>query len=217
MLDIEGTVSPLSAVHDVLFPYARDRITPWILAGRPGTASVASGVREIVGRRLSAAEVAAVLVSWHDLNLKHSPLKTLHGLIWEEGFAAGELTGVIYPDVPPALEAWRAAGVGRWIYSSGSVLAQRLWFSRTDHGDLLGLLDGHFDTVTGGPKKESASYQRIAAAIGVPACEILFLSDVAAELDAARAAGWQTVGVSRAEDDNPDVGSHRAVKDFGDV
>ncbi|HVK24726.1 MAG TPA: acireductone synthase [Actinokineospora sp.] len=217
VLDIEGTTSPLSAVHDVLFPYARDRITPWIKAGRTGTASVASDVREFVGKRLTAAEVAAVLVDWHDKNLKHSPLKTLHGLIWAEGFAAGELTGVVYPDVPGALDAWRAAGVGRWIYSSGSVLAQRLWFSRTDHGDLLGLLDGHFDTVTGGPKKETASYQRIATAIDAPAAEILFLSDAVAELDAARAAGWQTVGVSRPQDDNPDVGDHRAVKDFGDI
>ncbi|CRK55074.1 2,3-diketo-5-methylthiopentyl-1-phosphate enolase-phosphatase [Alloactinosynnema sp. L-07] len=217
MLDIEGTTSPLSAVHDVLFPYARDRITPWITGGREGTAEVSSGVREFVGRRLDAAEVAAVLVDWHDRNLKHSPLKTLHGLIWAEGFAAGDLTGVIYPDVPPALAAWQAAGVGRWIYSSGSVLAQRLWFSRTDHGDLLGLLDGHFDTVTGGPKKETASYQRIAAAIGAAGPEILFLSDAVAELDAAQAAGWQTIGVSRPQDDNPDVGTHRAVKDFGDI
>lgn len=214
VLDIEGTTSPLSAVHDVLFPYARDRIEDWITRDGRGAADVASGVREIAGER---AEVVPTLLEWHDKNLKHTPLKTLHGLIWEQGFLAGELTGVVYPDVLPALADWRDRGVRCWIYSSGSVLAQRLWFSRTDHGDLLGLLDGHFDTVSGGPKKEAASYRRIAAAINAPAQQILFLSDSLAELDAARAAGWQTVGVSRPADGSPDVGDHCVVMDFAGI
>lgn len=214
VLDIEGTTSPLSAVHDVLFPYARDRIAGWITNGRPGTAGIVTAVRKALGRKASVVETVAVLLDWHDRNLKHSPLKTLHGLIWEQGFLAGDLSGIVYPDVPPALTRWHADGVRCWIYSSGSVLAQRLWFSRTDHGDLLDLLDGHFDTVTGGPKKDPASYRRIASAIGAHPAEILFLSDAVGELDAARESGWRTVGVSRPQDGNPDVGTHRAITTF---
>jgi enolase-phosphatase E1 len=214
VLDIEGTTSPLSAVHDMLFPYARKRIADWIDDERPGTPEVSAGVRELAG---ADVDVVATLLDWHDQNLKHSPLKTLHGMIWERGFLAGDLLGVVYPDVPPALAEWRERGVRIWIYSSGSVLAQRLWFSQTDQGDLLSLLEGHFDTVSGGPKREPESYQRIASVIGVPPGDILFLSDAVAELDAAREAGWRTVGVSRPEDGSPDVGTHPAVVSFEDV
>ena len=125
------------------------------------------------------------LLAWHDENAKHSPLKTLHGLIWEQGFADGELVGQVYPDVPPALAGWRQRGIGCWIYSSGSVLAQRLWFSHNDQGDLTGLLAGHFDTTNAGPKQEPLSYRRIAASIGSEPGDILFLTDSRAELDAA--------------------------------
>jgi enolase-phosphatase E1 len=195
VLDIEGTVSPLSAVHDVLFPYARNRIEDWIRQGR-AEAVVAEVLRQL-GGQAGLNHVVRTLLGWHDDNAKHSPLKTLHGLIWEQGFLAGELRGEVYPDVPPALASWSRRGTRCWIYSSGSVLAQRLWFSRTNFGDLLGYLSGHFDTVSGGPKKEPASYRRIAGEIGAPPGEILFLSDSRAELDAARTAGWRAVGVRR--------------------
>ncbi|WP_410655362.1 acireductone synthase [Amycolatopsis sp. lyj-112] len=215
VLDIEGTVSPLSAVHDVLFPYARERIEGWVRQGRPGTQAVVDGVRGLLGGRPGLDEVVRALIAWHDENAKHSPLKTLHGLIWEQGFLAGELSGVVYPDVPPALDGWRRLGARCWIYSSGSVLAQRLWFSRTDQGGLLGHLAGHFDTVTGGPKREPASYHRIAREIGTPAADILFLSDSPAELDAARTAGWRAVGVRRPGCEN-EFGTHPVVTDFTD-
>ncbi len=215
VLDIEGTVSPLSAVHDVLFPYARDRIEDWVRQDRaPG---VAAELRARLGGRAGHDEMVATLLGWHDANAKHSPLKTLHGLIWEQGFHAGELTGRVYPDVPPALAAWRERGVPCWIYSSGSVLAQQLWFSRTDYGNLRGYLAGHFDTVTGGPKTDPASYLRIAGAIGEAAADVLFLSDSRAELDAARAAGWRTVGVRRPADGSPEVGAHPAVTGFTEL
>lgn len=218
VLDIEGTVSPLAAVHDVLFPYARDRIPAWVRRGGPQVAAVVGAVRAGLGDPAAdLAAVSATLLDWHDRNAKHSPLKTLHGLIWEQGFLAGELSGQVYPDLPAALAGWRRRGIGCWIYSSGSVLAQRLWFSRTDHGDLRGLLAGHFDTVTGGPKHDPASYRRIAAVIGRPAADILFLSDSRAELDAARTAGWRTVGVRRPADGAPDVGSHRAVAGLSEL
>jgi enolase-phosphatase E1 len=218
VLDIEGTVSPLAAVHDVLFPYARERITDWVRGDRPGVAGVVADVRAALARPDAGLdEVLGTLLDWHDRNAKHSPLKTLHGLVWEHGFAAGELRGVIHPDVPPALVDWRRRGVGCWVYSSGSVLAQRLWFSRSDHGDLSGWLAGHFDTVTGGPKREAASYDRIAAAIGVPPAEILFLSDSLPELDAAHEAGWHAVGVSRPGDGFPDVADHPSIASFAEL
>jgi enolase-phosphatase E1 len=215
VLDIEGTVSPLSAVHDVLFPYARDRIEGWVRQNR--APAVVAEVRAGLGGRADVDQVVATLLGWHDANAKHSPLKTLHGLIWERGFHDGELTGRVYPDVPPALAAWRERGVPCWIYSSGSVLAQRLWFSRTGHGNLRGYLAGHFDTVTGGPKTDPASYLRIAGAIGEPAADILFLSDNRAELDAARVAGWRTVGVRRPDDGSPEIGAHPSVRDFTEL
>lgn len=213
VLDIEGTVSPLSAVHDVLFPYARERIESWVRRNHPGAQAVVDEVRDMLGGRSGLDEVVRVLLGWHDENAKHSPLKTLHGLIWEQGFLAGELSGVVYPDVPSALAGWCRRGARCWIYSSGSVLAQRLWFSRTDHGDLLGYLSGHFDTLTGGPKRDPASYHRIARAIDTPAGDILFLSDARAELDAARTAGWRAVGVRR-PDCATGFGTHPVVTDF---
>jgi enolase-phosphatase E1 len=216
VLDIEGTVSPLSAVHDVLFPYARERIESWVREDRPGTPAVTAGVRDVLGEQAGPDEVVAALLGWHDENAKHSPLKTLHGLIWEQGFLAGELAGEVYPDVPPALAGWQRRGTPCWIYSSGSVLAQRLWFSRTGHGDLTGHLAGHFDTVNGGPKREPASYRRIAAAIGEPGPGILFLSDSRAELDAARAAGWRAVGVRR-PGTTAGFGRHPVIADLGEL
>ncbi len=213
VLDIEGTVSPLSAVHDVLFPYARDRIESWVREDRPGTPEVVAGVRDMLGDESGFDDVVRTLLDWHDANAKHSPLKTLHGLIWEQGFLAGELSGVVYADVPPALAEWHRLGTRCWIYSSGSVLAQRLWFSRSDQGDLLGYLAGHFDTVNGGPKRDPASYRRIAQSIGTAAGDILFLSDSRAELDAARTAGWRAVGVRRPGCET-EFGVHPVVADL---
>jgi enolase-phosphatase E1 len=214
VLDIEGTVSPLSAVHDILFPYARERIEDWVRHGRPGVPPVVAAVEAMLGEHASLDDVVAALLDWHDENAKHSPLKTLHGLIWEQGFLAGELSGEVYADVPPALTEWRRRGTRCFIYSSGSVLAQRLWFSRTGHGDLLGYLAGHFDTMTGGPKRDPASYHRIARMIGTPPGEIVFYSDILAELDAARTAGWRTVGVRR-PGCTAGFGTHLVVGDLG--
>lgn len=216
VLDIEGTVSPLSAVHDVLFPHARDRIESWVRQDLPGTPGVVDGVRAMLGGQASLDDVVRALLDWHDDNAKHSPLKTLHGLIWEQGFLAGELSGVVYPDVPPALAEWQRRGIRCWIYSSGSVLAQRLWFSRSDHGDLRGYLAGHFDTLTGGPKRDPLSYHRITRAIGTQAGDTLFFSDSRAELDAARTAGWQAVGVRR-PGCVTDFGTHPVVADLTDL
>ena len=161
LLDIEGTTTPISFVHDVLFPYARARIGP----------------------------------EWHaamDRDEKSSELKRLQGLIWEQGYRAGELHGEVFADVAPAIRRWRAAGLRVAIYSSGSELAQRLLFGSTPDGDLTPLIDGFFDTSVG-PKKVPASYAEIARRLGCAPREILFVSDVTAELAAAREAGCQVV------------------------
>jgi enolase-phosphatase E1 len=207
--DIEGTTSSISHVHDVLFPYSRSRIPEWVR--RPEAAAV---VREVAP---DPDEAARILVGWIDSDVKATPLKTLQGLIWAEGYASGELTAHVYDDVPPALARWSADGVPVYVYSSGSELAQRLWFQHTQHGDLLGHFAGHFDTVSAGPKRDVASYQAIAKSIGVDPAELTFLSDVAAELDAAAEAGWHTVGVSRPRDGSPDVGRHRRVTSFAEL
>jgi enolase-phosphatase E1 len=162
------------------------------------------------------AAVVARLVRWSDEDAKVTPLKALQGWIWDEGFARGELTSHFFPDVVPALRQWADAGRTLWVFSSGSVAAQRAWFGHSPAGDLRPLLAGHFDTENAGPKRERASYERIAAAIGRPPREIVFLSDVTAELDAARAAGWQTVGVRRPGEPcyAAGVGDHLAVASF---
>jgi enolase-phosphatase E1 len=207
--DIEGTTSAISHVHQVLFPYARVRIGEWVR--RPEAASM---VREVAA---DPDEAASILIGWIDADVKATPLKTLQGLIWAEGYARGELTAHVYDDVPPVLRRWSAGGVPVYVYSSGSELAQRLWFRHTQHGDLLGHFAGHYDTVSAGPKRDVGSYQAIAKSIGVEPGELTFLSDVAAELDAAAEAGWHTIGVSRPEDGSPDTGRHRRISSFAEL
>jgi enolase-phosphatase E1 len=207
--DIEGTTSAIAHVHEVLFPYSRSRIQDWVR--RPEAASV---VREVAA---DPDEAASILVGWIDADVKATPLKTLQGLIWAEGYASGELTAHVYDDVPPVLRRWAAEGVPVYVYSSGSELAQRLWFRHTQYGDLLGHFAGHYDTVSAGTKREVGSYQVIAKSIGVDPSELTFLSDVAAELDAAAEAGWHTIGVSRPEDGSPDTRAHRRIASFAEL
>jgi enolase-phosphatase E1 len=162
LLDIEGTTTPMAFVHDVLFPYARARLTdPRLLA-------------------------------LMDEDSKAPELKHAQGVIWEAGYHAGALRGQVYPDVAPAMRRWRAAGLVIGIYSSGSVLAQRLLFESTPEGDLTRLIDAFFDTGVGS-KKDAASYLEIADRLGVPPAAIAFVSDVPAELAAAVDAGCRPI------------------------
>ncbi|MYT33681.1 acireductone synthase [Streptomyces sp. MspMP-M5] len=215
VLDIEGTTGSLSHVHDVLFPYARQRLADWFTTHRndPRHAEILQSVRDSTGTPdLDDAGAIAVLTAWADADVKAAPLKRLQGLIWAQGYADGTLTGHVYPDVPEALDRWRAAGIGVHIYSSGSVGAQRDWFAHSDHGDLTHLLLGYFDLDRAGPKREPESYRAIVRAIGGEPPHTLFLSDVAEELDAAAAAGWLTAGVRRARDPRgPIVPGHPSV------
>ncbi|KAB1935309.1 acireductone synthase [Micromonospora sp. ALFpr18c] len=190
----------MSYVHEVLFPYARARIGEWFTASR-GTDSwhaVVAGVRTHLGSPdLDEAGVRSALTGWSDRDVKAPPLKMLQGLLWSSGYADGTLHGHVYDEVPGVLAQWSRAGIAQFIYSSGSVAAQRDWFAHTRHGDLTRRLSGFFDLETAGGKRSAASYAAISAAIGVPAAQTLFLSDVAEELDAAAAAGWLTTGVRR--------------------
>ncbi|MFF7361824.1 acireductone synthase [Streptomyces sp. NPDC008125] len=207
VLDIEGTVGSASHVREVLFPFAGERFARWF-AERRGTPEAAAALAA-VGRRTGIAEpgeeeAVTALLAWTDADVKVPVLKSLQGDIWATGYADGSLHGHVYDDVPGALERWRAAGVPVHIYSSGSVPAQRDWFAHTAHGDLTGLLTGHFDLDSAGSKREPDSYRTIARALGAPPRSLLFLSDTEEELTAAAAAGWRTVAVRRGGDPRGD-------------
>jgi len=216
LTDIEGTTSSISFVKDVLFPYARKRLPAFVethadepevqhwLHEAAKEAGLVSATRE---------EIIDLLIGWIDADRKSTALKALQGMIWEAGYADGEYRAHVYPDVPARLRAWREAGMRLYVYSSGSVAAQKLLFGHTDAGDLTPLFSGYFDTETGA-KRDARSYQRIAEAIGTTASEILFLSDITEELDAARAAGMQTTLLARAPGRCPDGSAHTCVTDF---
>ncbi|MEV7007240.1 acireductone synthase [Streptosporangium sp. NPDC051022] len=223
VLDIEGTLTPTEQIHTVLYDYARPRLGPWI-DEHPDDPEVAEAVGQIrrLGELPDSADTAAlvtVLHGWMDADEKITPLKTLQGLIWQHGYAEGELTTALFPDVAPALAQWRKAGIDLAIFSSGSVAAQIASFSRTSDGDVTEFFSRHFDTVNAGPKREAASYQSITEALGADPAEVLFLSDVPAELDAAAEAGWQTVGVARAGEPygDADFGPHRKIGSFDGI
>jgi enolase-phosphatase E1 len=201
--DIEGTTTPIAFVHRVLFPYARARMAGFVASGHPALTDVPEPRLE-------------TLLGWMDRDEKVTALKAIQGILWDEGYRAGELTAEVYDDVPPALHRWARAGLRLFVYSSGSIAAQKLLFGHTPAGDLTPLFQAYFDTTTG-PKRERASYAAIARGIGLPAGEILFLSDVTAELDAAAAAGLQTCQLVRAEDGTVAGTNHPTAADFTDV
>lgn len=200
--DIEGTTSSIAFVRDVLFPYARAAL-PRFLQEQHGRADVMHWIKMVAEENgLSASDldgVTEILLQWIDQDRKHTALKALQGMIWVDGYAKATYKAPVYPDVEAALRRWHAEGIPLYVYSSGSVPAQKLFFAHTDHGDLCPLFSGHYDTEIGG-KREAGSYVRIAGAIGVAAENLLFLSDIVEELDAARDAGWQTLLIDRHQD-----------------
>ena len=212
--DIEGTTSSLSFVKDVLFPYARTRMYAFVHAhgNEPAVRAHLDEVSAMAGRPLNEEELAAQLVQWIDEDKKITPLKALQGMIWEEGYRQGDFTGHVYDDAVRTLRRWKERGIDLYVFSSGSVQAQRLLFGYSDHGDLMPLFAGYFDTAIGA-KRDPAAYKKIAETIAVTSSHILFLSDIKEELDAARAAGMQTVWLVR--DGTPDPGAaHPQVSDF---
>jgi enolase-phosphatase E1 len=223
VVDIEGTLTPTNMVHVVLYDYARTRLGPWI-DGHPDDPVVAGAVSEIrslggLSDNAGTDEIVAVLHGWMDADQKIAPLKTLQGLIWQQGYADGDLVSEFFPDVVPALRAWHDSGLDLAVFSSGSVAGQIASFSRTTDGDVTGLFSAHFDTVNAGPKREAGSYAVMTAKLNAGSGQIVFFSDVPAELDAAAEAGWQTVGLARPGEPfgDADFGEHLAIKSFAEI
>jgi enolase-phosphatase E1 len=177
-------------------------------------------IRELIGEpSAGTGRIVAALTEWVATDQKVTPLKTLQGRIWARGFASGELVSHFYPDVIPTLREWRTAGHELYVFSSGSVAAQRAWFAHSPEDDLSTLIRAYFDTENAGAKRDARSYRRIAASIGEEPGRIVFLSDVAAELDAARDAGWHTVGVRRPGEPHYErgVGDHLQVSTLAEL
>jgi enolase-phosphatase E1 len=202
LLDIEGTISPITFVKDVMFPVAAAALPAFVAAhaGEPEVEAALDGVRSTAlaedGVQLDRQGVVERLLAWIAADRKHPSLKSLQGRIWQAEFEAGRLIAPFYDDVPPMLRRLRGEGRRIAIYSSGSALAQRLFVRYTDHGDLSDLMERYFD-LTVGSKQEPASYRAITEALGLAPERILFLTDSPPEVEAARRAGLRAVQVVR--------------------
>ncbi|WP_445428180.1 acireductone synthase [Alishewanella sp. HL-SH05] len=197
--DIEGTTTRISFVTEVLFPYARLHLAAFVRQHQqqPAVLAELTAVREQLQQpEADVEQCISALLSWLDADQKITPLKSLQGMIWQEGYQQGHFTGHLYPDAVAQLQTWQQRGIPLYIYSSGSVTAQQLLFKNSNAGDLTPLLSGYFDTRIGG-KRDLASYQAILKQLQLPPAQVLFLSDVVAELDAARQAGMATVQLIR--------------------
>ncbi|MES1924115.1 acireductone synthase [Salinisphaera sp. T31B1] len=220
--DIEGTTSDIAFVHEVLFPYARAYLPDFVRAHAddPQITALLDEVREQARRPDADLDtVIAILDDWMAADRKATPLKALQGRVWRQGYLDGDFTGHVYDDAVAALQAWADDRRALYVYSSGSVAAQKLLFTYSDHGDLSGLFSGYFDTHVG-PKKKTASYTAIAAELGEPPESLLFLSDVGDELDAARKAGLQTCWVARDDETHEKATIHEGhpiVTSFADI
>ncbi len=213
--DIEGTTSSLAFVKDTLFPYASKNLPDfiWDNEREEDVAALLDEVRkEERNPELNLQEVIEVLLRYIEEDQKITALKALQGMIWEEGYQSGDLVGHIYEDAMRGLKRWQDQNIQLYVYSSGSIAAQKLIFGHTEYGDLTSLFSGYYDTTTGS-KKETESYEAIAADIGFPVSEILFLSDSTEEINAAAAAGMNVMVLDR-EKALFDAMGHNLVNDF---
>jgi len=235
LLDIEGTTTPISFVYDVLFPFARSHVKEYLAANfdRPEVRLDVSYLREEhdtdVSRNLNPPDLLAgpgdvvidslvAYIHWlMDRDRKSTGLKSLQGKIWQRGYQEGILRAQVFPDVPPALERWHKAGLKVSIFSSGSALAQELLFAHTSAGDLTPRLGQYFDT-TIGPKTAADSYRHIAMVLAVPPARVLFISDVVAELEAARAAHMRTLlNLRPGNHPQPATEAHPTIETFDEI
>jgi len=211
--DIEGTTSRISFVTEVLFPYARQHLPAFVRSQQhqPEVAQELAAVRQqLQAPDADIEQCIKALLGWLDADQKITPLKSLQGMIWRAGYEQGHFTGHVYPDVIAQLQAWHAKGIRLYIYSSGSVAAQQLLFKYSDAGDLTPLFSGYFDTHIGA-KRELASYAAILQQLQLPPTQVLFLSDVVAELDPARQLGIATVQLIR---EQQTAANHPIAHDF---
>lgn len=232
LLDIEGTTSSISFVYDVMFPFARKHFAGYLsdhwesesvvaaiemLATDVGVESVSELFAGATADDAKQKIVVDHLLRLMDNDVKATGLKKLQGLVWQSGFQTGEMTAHVYDDVFPAITSWKSAKIDVRIYSSGSVHAQKLFFAHSVAGDMLPLFSGHYDTTTGG-KMDSDSYREIAKAFEMPPSKILFISDVAAELDAAADAGMQTcLSIRPGNKPVENADSYSAVTSFSQI
>jgi enolase-phosphatase E1 len=220
LMDIEGTIISVAFVREVLFPYAKHRLAAFLReqeavpALRQWTEACQDTVAQELGRRPSYEELPGILCRWIEEDRKHPGLKAIQGMIWHEGYRAGAFTPSLYEDVVPVLNRWRRNGLRLALYSSGSEQAQRLLVEHTTDGDLTGLFSNFFDTSIGA-KTESASYRRIGQILTLSSKDILFLSDIEAELDAAAEADFTTTQIVRT---GTNAGTaHPVCSNFGDM
>lgn len=227
LLDIEGTTSSISYVFDVMFPFVRSELKGFLSAHWDNEpvqsaidqmASDAQATRQQwLGEDMNEQDaVAHQVIELMDGDSKTTGLKNLQGQIWKSGFESGQLVGHLFEDVAPALHEWNESNHRVFIYSSGSIAAQKLYFGHSQAGDLLPLIENHFDT-TIGAKKETSSYQAIADSISCLPGQILFVSDVLAELDAAAAAGLQTAHSMRPGNDPSQSDHHPVITSFAEI
>lgn len=217
LTDIEGTTTSISFVHDELFPYSKERMSDFLLQNFQESVVMKciDQVKETVlleqKKIITNSDVAGQLIEWINLDRKHPALKELQGLIWEKGYESGEIKGHVYEDVMPALKRWKESGITLAIYSSGSVKAQKLLFQYSIKGNLLSYFSHQFDTAVGN-KREVSSYKEITTELNCLSSDILFLSDIKEELDAASEAGMKTIQLVR--DDQVIIGKHPLAKNF---
>lgn len=197
--DIEGTTTPVTFVHQVLFPYAAKHLPDFVRAhaADPAVAAALKETAALDARAGAGVDAAiAVLLEWIAADRKATPLKALQGLVWRRAYESGEVKSPIYDDVVPVLQRAKQAGLALHVFSSGSIEAQHLLFGHSDKGDLRPLFTGWFDTTTG-PKLEAESYRRIASVIGCAPAQAAFLSDHPGEIAAAHQAGMRVCRINR--------------------
>ncbi len=217
LTDIEGTTTDIAFVHRVLFPYAYERLAEYLRKHENDSAVqtiLAQARDELKQPDAGLDTLIGSFRHWIEQDLKITSLKALQGLIWMHGYEQGDFKGHLYEDAHRLLQQWHADGIALYVFSSGSVKAQQLIFGYSDYGDLRSLFSGYFDTTTG-PKREAPSYEAIVQSIGCAADEVLFLSDITQELDAARRAGLRTCLVAR--DEQPVAPQHAVVSRFDDI
>ena len=220
LTDVEGTTTSISFVHEVLFPFSKARLTTFVKTheNRPDVRAILDATKKTAleenEKTINDEEACEMLLHWIQTDRKHPALKDLQGLIWEEGYLSGEIKGHVYKDVPGALKAWKDKGLTLGVYSSGSVKAQHSIFQYSTEGNLKPYFSNHFDTAVG-HKREKDSYVKIAQELKLAPSDILFLSDIKEELDAAYDAGMKTIQLVRQDD--VIVGDHLIAKDFSEI
>ncbi|AUN99573.1 acireductone synthase [Bacteriovorax stolpii] len=220
LTDVEGTTTAISFVHDVLFPFSQERMKEYIQkhASKKEVQEALNLTKKTAleenQQTINDEQAGDLLLQWIKEDRKHPALKSLQGEIWEEGYASGAIKGHVYSDVLPALKKWKENGLGLGVYSSGSVKAQHLIFGFSTEGNLRPFFSHHFDTAVG-HKREVNSYKNIIAELKIQASDILFLSDIKEELDAAREAGMKTTQLVRQDD--VVLGDHPKARDFSEI